>query len=127
MAGGQLPTNTGYRPPDALNLWPAILDGGAGPRTEVVHQVENQWSCDVTQSGGGCCSSMRLGDMKLKKYLFEVLEEYLKDIRKRREDFAKDIAQVEQIISEGTARAREITDANLRRVKKSMGIYQVEF
>ena len=65
MAGGQLPTNTGYRPPDALNLWPAILDGGAGPRTEVVHQVENQWSCDVTQSGGGCCSSMRIGEMKL--------------------------------------------------------------
>lgn len=41
------------------------LDGSAGPRTEVVHQVENQYSCDITQSGGGCCSSMRMGEMKL--------------------------------------------------------------
>ena len=37
IAGGTLPKNTGYRPPDALNLWPAIMDGSAGPRTEVVH------------------------------------------------------------------------------------------
>jgi hypothetical protein len=28
---------------DALNLWPAILAGGAGPRMGVVHQVENQY------------------------------------------------------------------------------------
>lgn len=53
IAGGTLPDDTGYRPPDALNLWPAIMDGSAGPRTEVVHQVENQWSCDVTQPQGG--------------------------------------------------------------------------
>lgn len=65
IAGGTVPANSGYRPPDALNLWPAILDGSAGPRTEVVHQVENQWSCDTTQGGGGCCSSMRMGDMKI--------------------------------------------------------------
>ena len=37
------------------------VDGSAGPRTEVVHQVENQYSCDTTQGGGGCCSSMRMG------------------------------------------------------------------
>lgn len=65
IAGGTLPANTGYRPPDALNVWGAILDGSPGPRTEVVHQVENQWICDVTQGGGGCCSSIRMGEMKL--------------------------------------------------------------
>jgi hypothetical protein len=43
----------------------AILDGSAGPRREVVHQVENEWSCDVTQGGGGCCSSMRMEEMKI--------------------------------------------------------------
>eukprot|EP00935_MAST-01C_sp_MAST-1C-sp1_P000894 g894.t1 len=41
------------------------MDGSAGPRTEVVHQVENQWSCDVTQAGGGCASAIRMGEMKL--------------------------------------------------------------
>lgn len=64
-AGPPLPADTGYRPPDALNLWESILDGSAGPRTEVVHQVENQWSCDVTQPNGGCVSSIRMGEMKL--------------------------------------------------------------
>ena len=65
IAEGVVPANTGTRAPDALNLWPAILDGSAGPRQEVVHQVENQYSCDTTQPGGGCCSSMRMGEMKL--------------------------------------------------------------
>ena len=65
IAGGSVPANTGYRAPDALNLWPAIMGGGAGPRSEVVHQVNNQYSCDVTQPGGGCVSSMRMGEMKL--------------------------------------------------------------
>ena len=65
IAEGTVPANTGTRAPDALNLWSAILDGSAGPRQEVVHQVENQYSCDTTQPGGGCCSSMRMGEMKL--------------------------------------------------------------
>jgi hypothetical protein len=50
---------------DSPTARPAILDGSAGPRTEVVHQVENAYSCDTTQGGGGCCSSMRMGEMKL--------------------------------------------------------------
>ena len=60
-----MPAKTGFRDPDALDLWDAILKDSPGPRTEVVHQVENQWSCDVTQAGGGCVSSMRMGEMKL--------------------------------------------------------------
>ena len=35
IAGGTVPAKTGYRPPDALDLWPAIHDGSAGPRQEV--------------------------------------------------------------------------------------------
>ena len=55
IAGGTVPSDTGFRPPDALNLWPAIVSGGASPRTEVVHQVQNQWSCDVTQVPSQLC------------------------------------------------------------------------
>ena len=65
IAGGTVPADTGYRPPDALNLWPAIMDGSAGPRTEVVHQVNNQYICDVTQNKGGCAAAIRMGEMKL--------------------------------------------------------------
>ena len=65
IAGGSLPSKTGFRAPDALDLWSSIMEGSAGPRTEVVHQVENQWSCDVTQSAGGCTSSIRMAEMKL--------------------------------------------------------------
>lgn len=50
---------------DGVIIRESILDGSAGPRTEVVHQVENQWSCDVTQPNGGCVSSIRMGEMKL--------------------------------------------------------------
>ena len=41
-----LPSHTGYRPPDALDLWAAILSDSPGPRQEVVHQVRaamGQW------------------------------------------------------------------------------------
>jgi len=65
IAGGTVPASTGYRPPDSLNLWPAIVAGEEGPREEVVHQVQNPYICDITQNKGGCCSSMRMGEMKL--------------------------------------------------------------
>ena len=43
IAGGTVDrANTGPRAPDGFNLWPALLSGGASPRTEVVHQVSNQ-------------------------------------------------------------------------------------
>ena len=66
IAGGPpIPADTGYRPADALNLWPAILEGSPGPRAEVVHQVHNQWICDETQPNGGCAQAIRMGEMKL--------------------------------------------------------------
>ena len=39
IAEGTVPANTGTRAPDALNLWPAILDGSAGPRQDCVLDV----------------------------------------------------------------------------------------
>lgn len=66
IAGGKVPANTGPRAPDGFNLWPAILADSPGPRTEVVHQVENKWSCDWKNNPQKTCSSaIRMGEMKL--------------------------------------------------------------
>lgn len=58
VAGGTIPATTGPRPPDGFNLWPALTSGGASPRTEVVHQVLNQYFNDSVQV-------IRVGDYKL--------------------------------------------------------------
>ena len=63
-----------------------------------------------------------LGDMKVKKYLYEVMEHKFKDIREKRAEYAKDLAQVQQIIKEGTERAQDITNSFMKNVKESMGL-----
>lgn len=61
-----------------------------------------------------------LGDVVVKKYLFEVLENLLDPIRKRREEFAKDPHQVMKIIYEGTQKTIGIAEQTLSDVKKAM-------
>lgn len=86
LAGGKVPANTGPRAPDGFNLWPAIVADEPGPRTEVVHQVENKYSCDCKPAPPQfaclllnkhlhiadrnnpqktCSSAIRMGEMKL--------------------------------------------------------------
>ena len=53
------PAKTGGPAPlDGFNLWPAILSGGASPRTEIIHQVNNSFFDEGA-------SALRVGDMKL--------------------------------------------------------------
>lgn len=63
-----------------------------------------------------------LGDVKVKKYLNEVLENMLGPIRARREEFAKDPAEVMNIVKRGTERAREVTSQTLSEVREAMGL-----
>ncbi len=64
-----------------------------------------------------------LGDGTLKKYLSEeVLLPFLEPIQKRREEFAKDPAQVMEILKKGTEKARETTSKTLAEVRSAMGI-----
>ena len=58
VAGGSLPPRTGIVPPDSVNLWQAVLSGGASPRTEVIHQVKNSYFSEKT-------TAIQVGDMKL--------------------------------------------------------------
>ena len=63
-----------------------------------------------------------LGDGTCKKFLLNVLEETLSPIRAERAKWEKDIDAVYDIITEGTARAVEKTNATLARVRKAMRI-----
>lgn len=63
-----------------------------------------------------------LGDMKLKRYLNEVLQDYLAPIRQRREEFAKDPDFVMNMLKEGSERAERVAAETLAEVKAAMGI-----
>jgi len=62
------------------------------------------------------------GDVKVKKYLNEVLQATLEPIRKRRKEFEKSKAGVYKILDEGTKNARNIAKVTLANVKAAMGI-----
>jgi tryptophanyl-tRNA synthetase len=63
-----------------------------------------------------------LGDSVVKKYLLEVLQEFLEPVRTRRAEYAKDPEQIWQMIFKGTAVANEVTQKTLSEVKAAMGI-----
>lgn len=65
-----------------------------------------------------------LGDMKLKKYLFEILDAKLKPIRDRREELSKDLGFALEQLSIGTQNTRARVQETMSIVKKSIGIDQ---
>ncbi|GGX30032.1 tryptophan--tRNA ligase [Undibacterium squillarum] len=63
-----------------------------------------------------------LGDSVVKKRLEGILQELLGPIRERREEFAKDKAQVLEILRQGTIRAREVAAQTTDEVKSAIGL-----
>src|SRR5581483_3740267 len=61
-----------------------------------------------------------LGDSLVKKRLLEKLQAFLEPIRMRREELAKDSAQVLEILNQGTERASNVANATLQEVRKAM-------
>lgn len=61
-----------------------------------------------------------LGDVTLKKYLFEVVEQFIAPIRARRADYAQHPDQVMLMLLEGSAQAQEVAAQTLREVKEAM-------
>lgn len=61
-----------------------------------------------------------LGDVKVKKRLDEVLQEFLGPIRERRQEFAKDPDGVMQILKKGSEAARKVAANTLGEVRKVM-------
>ncbi|MDD5939981.1 MAG: tryptophan--tRNA ligase [Lachnospiraceae bacterium] len=67
-----------------------------------------------------------LGDIKVKRFLNEVLQETLRPIRERRHEFEKDIAYVYDVLKAGTDKGRESAARTLHDVKDAMKINYFE-
>jgi len=63
-----------------------------------------------------------LGDMMVKKFLYEVLEDTLSPIRERRARFEQDIPAVYKMLEEGCAKARAKAEDTLNQVRSAMKI-----
>ncbi|MBQ8638331.1 MAG: tryptophan--tRNA ligase [Lachnospiraceae bacterium] len=63
-----------------------------------------------------------LGDVKVKRFLNNVVQEELEPIRKRRKEFEKDIPAVYEILRKGSEAARETAAQTLSEVKSAMKI-----
>ena len=63
-----------------------------------------------------------LGDVKVKKFLNNILQAELEPIRTRRHEFEKDIPYVYEVLKKGSEKAEEAAAATLSDVKKAMKI-----
>ncbi len=63
-----------------------------------------------------------LGDVKVKKFLNNVVQEELEPIRKRRAEYEKDIPEIYNILKKGSDAAREAAAQTLSEVKNAMKI-----
>ena len=63
-----------------------------------------------------------LGDVKIKRYLNDILQTKLKPIRERREEFAANPDYVMNMLKEGSEKAEKVAAQTLKEVKDAMGI-----
>lgn len=63
-----------------------------------------------------------LGDVKIKKFLNNIMQEMLEPIRARRHEYERDIPEVYNILKKGSDEAREVAAKTLSEVKGAMKI-----
>ncbi|MCR5142410.1 MAG: tryptophan--tRNA ligase [Ruminococcus sp.] len=63
-----------------------------------------------------------LGDMKCKKLLNSIMQDMLRPIRERREEYAKDKGELLNILRKGTDHAIEVSNETLKLVRNAIGI-----
>lgn len=67
-----------------------------------------------------------LGDVKVKKFLNQIMQEALEPVRERRKELEKDIPAVYEILKRGSEEARETAAQTLSQVKNAMRINYFE-
>ena len=78
--------------------------------TDYVQQLKDQY-----RAGG-------LGDVKVKQYLFGVLNDLLTPIRQRRKELAGDLPAVYSMLQDGSHKANLVAEKTLVEVKAAMGL-----
>ena len=63
-----------------------------------------------------------LGDVKIKKFLYEVLKEELTPIRERRQKYEENIDDVYKMLEEGSKKARKVVAQTLSKVREAIGL-----
>ena len=61
-----------------------------------------------------------LGDVKVKRFLYDVIEDTLSPIREKRKYYEKNIDLVYDILKEGTKKAEKKANETLKKVRKAM-------
>ena len=67
-----------------------------------------------------------LGDVKIKRFLNNILQEELKPIRERRKEYEKNIKEVYKVLEEGSLKAREAASIKMKEVKNAMKLNYFE-
>lgn len=67
-----------------------------------------------------------LGDVKVKKFLNNIIQEELEPIRQRRKEYEKDIPEIYEILRKGSEEARKVAAQTLSEVKSAMKINYFE-
>lgn len=108
-----------YTDPDHIHVSdPGKIEGNVvfeyldvfAPDQTAVNDLKRQY-----QAGG-------LGDVKVKKYLFDVLNDLLKPIRAKRAEFASDESAVRQMLKDGSDKANEVASGTLDKVRAAIGV-----
>ena len=108
-----------YTDPDHIKVQdPGKIEGNTvftyldafGTDKEAIEEMKQHY-----QRGG-------LGDVKVKRYLNEVLEAELAPIRARRAEFEKDIPAVYEMLRKGSEQARAVAAKTLKEVRDKIGI-----
>ena len=63
-----------------------------------------------------------IGDGRIKKFLYEVINEEITPIRERRKELSKNIKYIINVLKDGTRHANELANKTLDEVKHDMGI-----
>ena len=63
-----------------------------------------------------------IGDMRIKKFLYEILEEFLTPVRERRKEYISKIPEIMEALKKGTDEANKAADNVLKRIREAMGI-----
>ena len=63
-----------------------------------------------------------LGDMKIKKFLNNILQDLIAPIREKRKELAKNPDAIFEILKKGTEKAKKVASNNLNKLKEAIGI-----